>query len=100
MRFTVTVDCVGSGNSRICKPFGSVYSVMPSTLRTFVAFGIAAATVFVGSTPAVSTSGSIATEVVGGAGTVVAGFAPPQAASRQRTTKRKRMTTAYHARGR
>src|SRR3569623_189545 len=34
---TVTVDCVGSGNSKTCSPLSSLYSVMPSTVRPFVA---------------------------------------------------------------
>src|SRR5215212_5005499 len=36
--FTVTVDCVGSGNTSTWRPLSSRYSVMPSTVRTLVAF--------------------------------------------------------------
>src|SRR5881409_3026718 len=32
---TVIVDFDGSGNTRMCKPFASLYSVMPSTDVTF-----------------------------------------------------------------
>src|SRR5215468_496967 len=72
---TVTVDCVGSGNRRTWRPLSSLYSVIPSTVRTFVAFartgagGGASATCF----GAATAGGSV------GGGVVGAGFVGVQA---------------------
>src|SRR5438067_13940079 len=60
---TVTVDCDWSGNSSTWSPLSSLYSVMPSTERTFTAFGgafaggaLAAGAAAAGATTATSAS--------------------------------------------
>src|SRR6476469_8246737 len=80
---TVTVDCVGSGNSSTLSPLESLYSVMPSTLRTLVAFACAAGApgFCAAAGSALATAGAASALLGGGAGTVVSGLAPPQAAA-------------------
>src|SRR5262245_26203333 len=93
--FTVSVDCVGSGNSSTWRPLSSWYSVMPSTVRIFfagaaftgagAAAGSALATTGAGLGAGAGEAGPewSGADSLRPAGPTGSGFAPPHAASKR-----------------